>query len=176
MPDQHAVLPKLIGTRHMREIGCRIVDLADLRDGSVFLADFDGGPIVRAMKAFYVNPSGIHGGKIVTVGPFRDEDEGKPGVYEPNVVRQLAVVDLTGVLAFTFSTEPEHVTFKLPPSRECPGLVVLVEDDAYLGCRFHEDNGLWETAYLDMATGEIVFRIDAANACISRQWALQATA
>ena len=84
----------------------RITDLADLRDGSVFLADFDGGPIVRAMKAFYVNPSGIYGGKIVTIGPFRNEDEGKPGIYEPDVVRQLAVVDLTGVLAFTFSTEP----------------------------------------------------------------------
>ena len=68
----------------------RIADLADLRDGSVFLADFDGGPIVRAMKAFYVNPSGIYGGKIVTLGPFRDEDGGRPGVYEPHVVRQLA--------------------------------------------------------------------------------------
>ncbi len=153
----------------------RIADLADLRVGSVFLADFDGGPTVRAMKAFYVSPSGIHGGKIVTVGPFRAEDEGKPGVYEPDVIRQLAVVDLTGVLTFTFSIELEHVTFKLPSSRECPGLVVLVEDDAYLGCRFHEGNGLWETAYLDMATGEIVFRVDATKACISRRWALQAT-
>jgi hypothetical protein len=108
----------------------RIADLADLRDGSVFLADLDGGPTVRAMKAFYASPSGIHGGKIVTVGPFRAEDEGKPGVYEPDVIRQLAVVDLTGVLTFTFSIELEHVTFKLPSSRECPGLVVLVEDDA----------------------------------------------
>jgi hypothetical protein len=35
---------------------------------------------------------------------------------------------------------------------------------------------LWETAYLDMASGEIVFRVDATKACISRQWALQATA
>jgi hypothetical protein len=32
----------------------RIADLAELRDGSVFLADFDDGPVVRAMKAFYV--------------------------------------------------------------------------------------------------------------------------
>ena len=120
----------------------RIADPADLKDGSVFLADFDGGPVVRAVKAFHVSPSGIHGGKIVTVGPFRDGDDGKPGVYEPHVVRQLAVVDLTGVLAFTFSTEPEHVTFELPPSRECPGLVVLVGDDVYLGCQFYEDAGL----------------------------------
>ena len=154
----------------------RLADVADLRDGSVFLADFDGGPIVRAVKAFYVSPSGIHGGKIVTVGPFREEDEGKPGAYEPHVVRQLAVVDLTGLLAFTFSTAPEHVTFGLPPSRERPGLVVLVGDDAYLGCRFHEGNGLWEPAYLDVATGEIVFQVDAAKACVSRQWALQETA
>ena len=109
----------------------RIADLVDLKDGSVFLADFDGGPIVRAMKASYVNPSGTYGGKIVTLGPFRDEDGGRPGVHEPHVVRQLAVVDLTGLLAFTVSTEPEHVTFKLPPSRECPGLVVLVGDDVY---------------------------------------------
>ena len=154
----------------------RVANLADLRDGSVFLADLDGGPLVRAVRAFHVNPSGIRGGKIVTVGPFRDGDEGKPGVHEPHLVRRLAVVDLTGVLAFTFSTEPEHVSFGLPPARECPGLVVLVEDNAYLGCRFYEDNGLWETAYLDMATGEIVFRVDAAKACISRQWALQTTA
>jgi hypothetical protein len=152
----------------------RIADLADLRDGSVFLADLDGGPVVRAMKAFYVNPSGIHGGKVVTVGPFRDEDEGKPGVYEPHVVRQLAAVDLTGVLAFTFSIEPEHVTFRLPPSRESPGLVVLTERDAYLGCRFYEDNGLWEPAYLNMATGQIVFHVDTAKACLSRKWSLQA--
>jgi len=74
----------------------RIADLADLRDGSVFLADLDGRPIVRATKAFHVSPSGIHGGKIVTVGPFRGEDEGKPGVYEPHFVRRLVVVDLTG--------------------------------------------------------------------------------
>ena len=121
----------------------RIADLADLRDGSMFLGDFDGGPTVRAMKAFYVNRSGIHGGKIVTVGPFRDEDAGKPGVYEPHVIRQLAVVDLTGMLVFTFSTEPEHVTFKLTPARECPGLVVLTGDDVYLGCQFYEDTGLW---------------------------------
>ena len=154
----------------------RIADVVDLKDGSVFVADFDGGPVVRAVKAFYVNPSGIHGGKIVTVGPFRDEDEGKPAAYEPHVVRRLAVVDLTGVLAFTFSTDPEHVTFGLPPSRERPGLVVLVEDDAYLGCRFHEDNGLWETAYLNMGTGEIVFQLDAAETCVSRRWALQAMA
>ena len=45
----------------------------------MFLADFDGGPIVRAVKALgYVSPSGIHGGTIVTVGPFREEDEGNP--------------------------------------------------------------------------------------------------
>ena len=120
----------------------RVANVADLRDGSVFLADLDGGPVVRAVKASYVSPSDIHGGKVVTVGPFLDGDEGKPGAYEPHVVRRLAVVDLTGVLAFAFSTAPEHVTFGPPPSRERPGLVVLVEDDAYLGCRFHEDNGL----------------------------------
>jgi hypothetical protein len=131
----------------------RIVDLADLKEGSVFLADFDGGPIVRAVKAFYLNPSGIRAGKIVTVGPFREEDGGNPGVYEP-----------------------QHITFKLPPSRECPGLVVLVGDDVYLGCQFHEDAGLWETAYLNVATGEIVFQVDAANGCVSRQWAFEARA
>ena len=42
----------------------RIANVADLRDGSVFLADLDGGPVVRAVKASYVSPSGIHGGKI----------------------------------------------------------------------------------------------------------------
>ena len=56
----------------------RVANVADLRDGSVFLADLDGGPVVRAVKAFYVNPSGIHGGKIVTVGPFRDGTKGNP--------------------------------------------------------------------------------------------------
>ena len=56
----------------------RIADLADLRDGSVFLADFDGGPIVRAMKAFYVNPSGIYGGKIVTLGRSGTRTAGDP--------------------------------------------------------------------------------------------------
>jgi hypothetical protein len=139
----------------------------------VFLADFDGGPTVRATKAFYVNPSDICGGKIVTVGPFRDEDEGKPGIREPSVIRQLAVIDLSGVLTFSFPIAPEHVAFKPPSSRECPGLVVLVDDDAFLGCRFHEDNGLWETAYLNVATGEIVFQIDGAKACVSREWSLQ---
>ena len=49
-------------------------------------------------------------------------------------------------------------------------------DDAYLGCRFHEGDGLWETAYLNVATGEIVFQLDAAEACVSRQWALRAAA
>ena len=73
----------------------RIAVPADLRDGSIFLADFGDGPVVRAVKASYVSPSGIHGGKIVTVGPFRDEDEGKPGAYEPSVIRQLAVIDVT---------------------------------------------------------------------------------
>ena len=65
------------------------------------------------------------------------------------------MVDLTGVLAFAFSTAPEHVSFGPPPSRERPGLVLLVGDDAYLGCRFREGDGLWETAYLNVATGEI---------------------
>ena len=125
------------------------------------------------MKASYVSPSGIHGGKIVTVGPFRDEDEGKPGAYEPSVIRQLAVIDVTDLLTFGFSTAPEHVALRPPPSRECPGLVVLVEGDAFLGCRFHEDNGLWEPAYLNVATGEIVFQIDGAKACVSREWSLQ---
>jgi hypothetical protein len=111
-------------------------------------------------------------------GPLRsrEEDGGNPGVYEPHVIRQLAVIYLTGVLAFTFSTEPQHITFKLPPSRECPGLVVLVGDDVYLGCQFYEDAGLWETAYLNVATSEIVFQVDAANGCVSRQWAFEARA
>ena len=86
------------------------------------------------------------------------------------------MVDLTGLLAFTFSTAPEHVTFGPPPSRERPGLVVLVEDDTYLGCRFHEGNGLWEPAYLNVATGEIVFQVDGAKACVSRQWTLEGMA
>ena len=64
----------------------------------------------------------------------------------------------------------------LPPSRECPGLVVLVGDDVYLACQFHEDVGLWQTAYLDVATGEIVFQVDAAKGCVSRQWSLEARA
>src|SRR3954466_13008157 len=72
----------------------RIAVPADLRDGSIFLADFGDGPVVRAVKASYVDPSGIHGGKVVTVGPFRDEDEGEPGAYEPHVIRRPAVVDL----------------------------------------------------------------------------------
>ena len=49
----------------------------------------------------------------------------------------------------------------------------LVEGDAFLGCRFREDNGLWEPAYLDVATGEIVFQVDGAEACVSREWSLQ---
>src|SRR4051794_40430454 len=153
----------------------RIAVPVDLRDGPIFLADFGDGPVVRAVKASYLNPSGIHGGNIVTVGPFRDEDEdeGKPGVHEPSVIRQLAVVDVTDSLTFGFSTAPEHVAFEPPPSREWPGLVVLVDDDAFLGCRFHEDNGLWEPAYLDVATGEIVFQIDGAEACVSREWSLR---
>ena len=63
-----------------------------------------------------------------------------------------------------------------PPSRECPGLVVLMEDDVYLGCQFYEDTGLWETAYLNVATGEIVFQVDAAKGCVSRRWALEGRA
>ena len=151
----------------------RIAVPADLRDGSIFLADFGDGPVVRAVKASHVSPSGIHGGKIVTVGPFRDEDEGKPGAYEPSVIRQLAVIDVTDSLTFGFSTAPEHVALRPPPSRECPGLVVLVGDDVFLGCRFREDNGLWEPAYLNVATGEIVFQVDGAKACVSREWSLQ---
>src|SRR4051812_16716689 len=54
--------------------------------------DLDGGPVVRAVKASYVDPSGIHGGKVVTVGPFRDGDEGEPGAYEPPAVRRPAAV------------------------------------------------------------------------------------
>ena len=50
---------------------------------------------------------------------------------------------------------------------------MLVGDDAFLGCRFHDDNGLWEPAYLNVATGEIVFQIDGAKACVSREWSLQ---
>jgi hypothetical protein len=70
--------------------------------------------------------------------PSGTRTKGSPLSTSRTSFRQLAVVDLTGVLAFTFSIEPEHVTFNLPPSRECPGLVVLVEDDAYLSCRFHD--------------------------------------
>src|SRR3954454_24760707 len=147
----------------------RIAVPADLRDGSVFLADFGDGPVVRAVKASYVNPSGIHGGKIVTVGPCRDEDEGKPGVHEPSVIRQLAVIDVTDTLTFGFSTAPEHVAFEPPPSRECPRLGVLVDDETLLGGRFHEDNGLCVPACLNVATGEIVFQIDGAKACVSRE-------
>src|SRR4051794_16703818 len=154
----------------------RVADVADLRDGSVFLADLDGGPVVRAVKASYVNPSGIHGGKIVTVGPFRDGGEGEPGAYEPHVVRRLAVVDLTGVLAFAFSTAPEHVSVGPPPSPERPGLVLLVGDDACPGCRFHEGDGLWETASLNVPAGEIGFQLGAAEPCVSRQWARRAAA
>lgn len=73
------------------------------------------------MKAFYLNPSGIRAGKIVTVGPFREEDGGNPGVYEPHVIRQLAVIYLTGVLAFTFSTEPQHITFSCRPRASVRG-------------------------------------------------------
>jgi hypothetical protein len=98
----------------------RIAVPADLRDGSIFLADFGDGPVVRAVKASHVSPSGIHGGKIVTVGPFRDEDEGKPGAYEPSVIRQLAVIDVTDVLTFGFSTAPEHVAFRPPPLARVP--------------------------------------------------------
>jgi len=151
----------------------RIADLAELRDGSVFLADFDDGPVVRAMKAFYVPQSGVRAGKVVTIGPFRDEDRGKPGIHEPNVVRQSSVVDLTGVFTFTFSIEPEHLTFRLPSPRECCGLVILIEDDAFLGCQFYQGDGSWEPAYLNMATGEIVFHADTSKACLSREWSLQ---
>ena len=45
---------------HVVYKGC-IADLVDLRDGSVFLADFDGGATGRGMKASDVNPQGIQG-------------------------------------------------------------------------------------------------------------------
>ena len=153
----------------------RVANVADLRDGSVSWPTSTAAPSSgRSRPSTSTRPAST--AEIVTVGPFLDGDERQPGAYEPHVVRRLAVVDLTGVPAFAFSTAPEHVAFGPPPSRERPGLVLLVGDDAYLGCRFHEGDGLWETAYLNVATGEIVFQLDAAEACVSRQWALRAAA
>lgn len=154
----------------------RVADLSDLGDGSIFLTDFGGGPLVRAMKAVYMHRPGIHAGKVVTVGPFRDEDGGKPGVYEPHVVRRSSVVDVTDILTFTFSADPQHIEFGMPSPRECAGLAILVETNAFLGCQFYRGGSSWEAAYLNMATGEIVFDIDAGKACISREWSLQETA
>jgi hypothetical protein len=153
----------------------RVADLADLGNGSIFLTDFGGWPLVRAMKAVYMRRPDIHAGKVVTVGPFRDEDGGKPGVYEPHAVRRSSVVDVTDILTFTFSTDPRHIEFDLPSPRECVGLAVIVETNAFLGCQFYRGGDSWEAAYLNMATGEIVFDINAGKACISREWSLQET-
>ena len=49
-----------------------------------------------------------------------------------------------------------YTAVRPPSSLAEVGSVVLVEGDAFLGCRFYEDNGLWEAAYLNVATGEIV--------------------
>ena len=154
----------------------RVVDLSDLSDGSIFFADFADGPTIRAMKAVYMMQSGIRAGKVVTVGPFLDQDDGKPAAYEPHIVRQSSVVDLTGGLTFRFSIDPEHLDLKLPLLHECIGLAILVGGEIFLGCRFYQGDGLWEPAYLNVATGEIVFQLDAAKACVSRQWTLRETA
>ncbi len=151
----------------------RVVDPAHLSDGAIFLTDFGHGPVVRAMKAFYVPQSGIHVGKTVTVGPFRDEDQGRPGVYEPSVIRRALVVDITDALRFVYSIDPKHVIFDTPSPQESVGLAMIVEAGVFLGCRFYKGGTSWEVAYLNMATGELVFDVDAGTVCISTEWSLQ---
>ena len=56
----------------------RVANVAELRDGSVFLADLDGGPVVRAVKAFTSTRPASTAGKVVTVSPSGTGTKGNP--------------------------------------------------------------------------------------------------
>jgi len=141
--------------------------------GAVLFAQLASGPVIRAAKAFTANEDGDRIDHLVSIGPFGDDIPDRPVMYLPDAIRDGPVLDVTSQCHFRPSVEPEDLK-RLDgySSRDLVGRVVLLENDILLGVVCLRSGGSWEAAFLNVQTGEIVFRLPEDRGMTSSRWSL----
>ena len=152
----------------------RVAEFNELQQGSILLTNFRGQGVLRAIKAFVNTEDNRRLDRIVTVGPFTNNDQGRPTIYEPGPLRDQAVYDQSEFVRFSPSLMPEDILPQLPVRRECLGLIFLMKDRVLLGAKYFLEGQDWDTGYLDVNTGEITFRIDQDRIFAVKRWSIVA--
>ena len=152
--------------------GARVVEFAQLKHGSLFLADL-GGRGVRAIKALWKpRPSAFSDDCLVTIGPFISEDQGAPGVYHPRVLQARAVLDLTDTYRFVPSLDPSDLVTPVPVRRQTRGMVHLFKTRALVCVTSFGDGNAWTVDYLDVGSGELLQEPDGPDLFVTKHWSL----
>ena len=147
--------------------------------GAVLVAQLASGPVIRAMKAFTEDKDGDRCDYLVSIGPFGDDIPDipdSPVMYPPKAIRDGPVLDVSTRCRFQPSVEPEDLN-RLDgySSSDLVGRVVLMSDAILLGVVCPREGGGWEAAFLNVQTGEIVFRLPEGRAMASSRWSLIAS-
>ena len=155
----------------------KIVDLAQLEPGSIFITDLNRDQMVRMMKAFVRRENGHRRNDLlVTIGPFTEDDKGVPGIYEPRVLGDQPVLDISAFCYFLPSLDTADLIAK-PSSYRDPnthGVAFVTDETVLLAARNHGGAPRVSTGFLDVASGELTFMLNHDRFFATRRWQLVA--
>ena len=153
------------------ELDGQFQNFNDADHGDVLIARVGSSSIVRGVKAYFPGDSS-RVDQFVTLGPFTDDDNGTPGVYDPYALRALPLLNITRSCLFSVSFDPVDLLFDLPMSRQSLGLAMIGHDRVLLGVKVSRGGGSWRTMFLNVHSGEIDGAPEYTDVIASRRWRL----
>jgi len=154
------------------EIDGQLQNFEDADHGDLLVARVGNNSIVRGMKAFFPGSSSPVD-QFVTLGPFTNDDDGRPGVYDPYALRGHVLLNITQRCLLSVSFDPVDLLFDPPNSRQSIGLALIGRESVFLGVKvFRGGGGAWETMFLNLSTGGIEGDPHNAGVFASKRWRL----
>lgn len=133
--------------------------------------------MVRMMKAFWRREdSHRRDDLLVTIGPFTEDDKGVPGIYEPRVLGDRPVLDISAFSYFSPSVETTDLLAE-PPSyqdQKAHGVAFVTDETVLLAARNYGGAPRVPTGLLDVASGELTFMLNHDQFFATQRWQLVA--
>lgn len=155
----------------------KVVDFAQLEPGSIFVTDLDKRQVVRMMKAFVRREDGHRRDDLlVTIGPFTEDDKGVPGIYDPRVLGDRPVLDISAFCSFLPSLDTADLIADPPSyrSQNMHGVAFVTDETVLLAARNYNGAPHVPAGLLDLASGELTFRLNHDRFFATRRWRLVA--
>ena len=153
--------------------GCSVTTLGMANHGSLLIVRLPTNDIIRGIKAYHENDNEKLE-RFITIGSFGEDKVDYPCLHKlTEYFPDQTALDISGSCVFVPSLAPEDLTEVFPYTNYYIGCVFFYPEETFLGFRTPSPESFpWEAGYLNLESGQIVFKIEDRKVIISRKWRL----